>query len=275
MCGILGLINYSGKQLSHLQSKVVRRAMSKLLQESEIRGRDASGVAVLTSKSMVMFKDHMAASALVQTTEYSKVAKEVNKINVFRAMIGHTRFKTKGSQAFNVNNHPIKANRIIGVHNGFIHNDDALFKTHSDVLNRKGRVDSEIIFRLIDFHRRKDKTLVESVQEACSEMAGSYTCAFLDAEAPDYVTIFSNSQFANAYIYVYEPIKMMAFSSSDRILQRALKDNILLNSDQLTYKIEVADKGFRIDIRTGDIFKFDIYQKKAIQKPLSLIAGRN
>lgn len=272
MCGILGLIEYSGVPLSHLKAKVMRRATSNLLKESERRGRSAAGVFVLTDDKASLFKTNLPASKFIQTAGYSEVMKDINKKSVFKAMIGHARQKTKGHEKFNVNNHPIVANKIVGIHNGIISNDDSLFGKYDKRLFRKGKVDSEIIFRLIDLYRRDNCDLVESVKKTCSDIAGSYTCAFIDTEHPSYVTIFSNSSYSNAYIYVYEESKAIAFASGEFILNHALKDNSILDPAFVTYKIEVKDEGFRINILNGKIFRFDINaDKKAINKQISSI----
>jgi len=264
MCGILGLISYKNSALTHLQSKVFRRATRGLLTQSEIRGTNASGLAILTDKRVTVFKNDMAASRLVQTPGYSNIIKSLNRTDTFKAMIGHTRHKTKGHQRFNVNNHPIVANRIIGVHNGMICNDDHLFDKYADLIDRKGRVDSEIIFRLIDYHRRKGETLVESVKNTCSKIVGSYTCAFIDAEEPAYITIFGNSSYVNACIFIYDSSKAIAFASADYILRKALRENSMLDPSFSGQELEVRNNGFRIDMRTGKIFEFDIEEKKRV-----------
>jgi predicted glutamine amidotransferase len=274
MCGIFGLINYSETFLSQFQAKMMHKAVSGLLTESEVRGHDAAGLAVLTDKRLSLFKNNLEASRLVMTSKYSAIVKEMNRTDRFKAMIGHTRLKTKGHQRFNINNHPILANRIVGVHNGYIHNDDILFRKYDGDIERKGEVDSEIIFRLIDLHRRNDKTLVESVQATCDEIDGSYACAFLDAEAPDYVTLFTNSHYKNINLYIYDSVKAAAFASTEVILDRALRSNMLLNSGRITSKIPLMYMGIRLNIKTGKIFKFDICQKKATGEHPMLSAVR-
>jgi len=264
MCGIMGLVSYSGSAPSHLQAKMLRKATSKLLKSSEIRGRDSAGLAILTDKKVSLFKTNLMSSEFVQTSGYSNVLKSINRHDVFKAMIGHTRQKTKGHERFNVNNHPIVANDIIGVHNGCIGNDDSLFDKYVSDIDRAGEVDSEIIFRLIDYHRRKGSTIIQSVQNTCSDITGAYTCAFIDSTGSDYLTIFSNSSYTNACIYIYEPLRTIAFASSEYILNSALRDNTALDPVFATHKIDVGEEGYRINIRTGRIFKFGLDQKKAI-----------
>lgn len=263
MCGILGLMSYSGTPLNHLQVKMVHRAITELLKESEIRGSDASGLAVLTDKKMSMFKEHVKASDLVSTPEYGEIMKEINKTNCFKAMIGHTRLKTKGHQRYNINNHPIRANRIVGVHNGWISNDDFLFEDYRHQVDRRGRVDSEIIFRLIDLYRRQRKTLIGSVKEMSQKVVGSYACAFLDSEAPDYVTVFTNGSFSNVILYVYRSIKMVLFASTESILSTALSGNMLLDPRMATSKTPLTTGGVRLNTKTGEILRFYLNEEKA------------
>ena len=262
MCGILGLIEYSGSPLSHLKAKMMRKATSKLLKKSERRGGSATGVFVLTDDKASLFKTNLPASKFIQTAGYSEVVKDINKKSVFKAMIGHARQKTKGHERFNANNHPIIANRIVGVHNGIIGNDDLLFGKYDKRLFRRAEVDSEIIFGLIDLYRRDNCDLVESVKRTCSDIVGSYTCAFIDTEYPSYVTIFSNSQYNNAHIYVYEGAKAIVFASEEYILDHALEDNSILDPVFATHKIGVGKEGFRINILNGKIFRFDISAAK-------------
>lgn len=230
---------------------------------------------VLTDEKASLFKTNLPAPEFVQTAGYSEVLKEINKKSIFKAMIGHARQKTKGHEKFNANNHPIVANRIVGVHNGIIGNDDSLFDKYSKRLFRKGEVDSEIIFRLIDLYRRDQCDLVESVKRACHDIAGSYTCAFIDTEDPSYVTIFSNSAYNNAHIYIYEESKMIVFASETYILDHALENNSVLDPAFVTHKVGVDAKGFRINIRNGKIFEFDTSKKKilAIQQSLLPMGG--
>lgn len=262
MCGILGLMHYSGSAPGHIQAKSFRKAITDLLKGSQIRGSDASGLAVLTDENLSLFKTNLGANDFVKTANYSELLKGINRKDVFRAAIGHTRSMTKGDEQYNINNHPIIANRIVGVHNGVISNDDALFSRYGTDLKRSGEVDSEIIFRLIDYHRRNGKTLVESVQETCSVMSGSFTCAFIDTEEPSYVTIFSNSTYSNAFIYVYESTKTIVFASSEYILDSALEHKAVLDPHYSSYLIEVISEGYRINLNNGKMIQFDIDKKK-------------
>lgn len=262
MCGILGLIHYSKSAPTYMKAKLLRKATTSLLKESQSRGHDATGLLMVTDKKATLLKDNVPANKFVATTEYSDVLKSLNRSNCFRTMIGHVRQKTKGHQKFNVNNHPITANRIVGVHNGIIGNDDYLFDKHVAHLDRAGEVDSEIIFRLIDFHRNSGKTLVDSVKSTCGEIAGSYACAFTDLKNPNYLTLFTNK--GNLDILIYAQLKIIAFASSEFILTKALHGNSALDPMFATHHIEMWQDGLRINTQTGKVFKFELGKKKQV-----------
>ena len=61
-------------------------------------------------------------------------------------MLGHTRWRTRGDEQVNGNNHPIRAEDILGTHNGTIYNANYLFRRFK--LRRFAEVDSELLCRL-------------------------------------------------------------------------------------------------------------------------------
>lgn len=260
MCGVLGLVYYGKSAPTYVESKIFRKAVTALLKHSQIRGTDATGLLLMTDSKAFLFKSNLTADDFVSTIKYSNVIRNLNKFNYFRAIIGHTRSKTKGMPIFNINNHPITANRIVGVHNGVIANDDFLFDKHINDLYRKGRVDSEIIFRLLDLYRQKKETIVESVKKTCDELIGSYACAFVDMENTDYVTLFTNK--GDISILIYEALDLIVFASSTYILNRALHNNAALDPTLATHNIEMGTGGIRINTRTGKLLEFDLNKKK-------------
>ena len=62
--------------------------------------------------------------------------------------MGYTRWRTRGNEFNNHNNHPIRAGIVLGTHNGTIFNADHLFRRLG--LPRYAEVDNELIFRLVD-----------------------------------------------------------------------------------------------------------------------------
>lgn len=260
MCGILGLVHYNKSAPTYMEAKLFRKAITSLLKYSQIRGYDATGLLLMTDEKASLFKHNLPADKFITTTRYSNILKNLNRRDHFRAMIGHVRQKTKGSQSFNVNNHPITANRIVGVHNGIIGNDDYLFDKYVAHLDRAGKVDSEIIFRLIEFYRKQNKSFVDSVKLTCEDITGSYACAFADLEDTRYITLFTNR--GSIDVFIYTDLKLIVFASSKYILTKALNGNSGLDPKFVTHHISMWQEGIRIDTQTGKIFKFDLGKKK-------------
>ena len=257
MCGILGIACYDKSNLNYKLAGDLRNLTRRLLVASQERGRNASGLCVLSGDKASMFKLNIPAGDLIKENEYSKVIGRVSYSRRLRAVLGHTRFKTKGNQIYNVNNHPIKANKVIGVHNGVVGNDDFLFDKYVGKIERAGRVDSEIIFRLIDYHVSKGKTIVDAVRAADDEMSGSYACAFIHRDWPNYLTVFTNS--TPIPIFIFDNDKIMVFASTQGIVRESmLVDSVLGKPDDANEMISIRQGGARINLDNGKMYEFEL-----------------
>jgi len=113
----------------------------------EHRGRDASGMAWWTKKGRIAIqKDQGTASKFVKRANISTRA---------RTALIHVRAATKGSEYDNLNNHPIRHESIVGIHNGWLYNDDDIFEDLG--VERYGEVDSEAIFAALQAKQYGDK----------------------------------------------------------------------------------------------------------------------
>ena len=264
MCGIFGIANYSEKKLSILREEDLSKLTINLLEESEIRGTDASGICILSDNSIGIFKDKVKGSKIKDFSGFKSLLEKISMGKEFRSLIGHTRAQTKGSPKFNENNHPIVANKTIGVHNGIIGNDDSLFNKYKNKIEREGEVDSEIIFRLIDMYIADGESIIDAVKKTSKEISGSYACAFINLDCPNYLTIFKGLAYPTLHIYIYDIEKVIIFASSSLILDSAIKDLTLLDQRSVKHKFELGSKeGVRINVNTGKIFKFDIESNRS------------
>jgi len=242
MCGIFGIVNYSPK-LGSDKAKAYGELTKALIKNSQIRGRDASGICLISNDAARVYKDDIEGSS--------------------------TRAQTKGPHIYNVNNHPIVANKVIGVHNGMIANDDLLFRTYKHVISREGLVDSEIIFRLIDMYVAKGYDLVTATKKTSKELYGSYVCAFVHVDYPDYLTLFSGDYSPDATIDIYKDLKLMVFASTTSILRKStleagksLDVNLFWEEPDTTIYLP-KQSGIRINTSNGKIFAFDIDLSKS------------
>ena len=222
MCGILGFVvdnavGFGAKNPEETLSLV----LDKLIAESTSRGSDSAGVAAVTKDFKVgMLKKPMAGRLFIKDEGYSEWKKEFIGKDT-RIVIGHTRAKTKGTWENNFNNHPIHSGHVVGVHNGIINNDEALWKQAGDPLRWRGMVDSEIIFHLIDqFAREGEYNITDAIYEASTRLTGSFACAMFHLKKPKYLWLFQRGN--GIYVYTMEALGFKIFASDEKFIKDAL-----------------------------------------------------
>ncbi len=187
MCGLAGIL--MPENLSKEQLRKVRLLFVENLLANEQRGPKATGVVVCQENGEVFFvKKPLIASEFVKTAEFKEfMSVHVNQTT--RILLGHTREPTKGTVANPVNNHPIIVGDTVGVHNGEITNDDAVFvelARSKDGCERVGSVDSEAIFALFD-EVSGGLSLTEYVSKISLRvelLCGSFTTLFFNKKNP-------------------------------------------------------------------------------------------
>lgn len=135
MCGIAGMSLAPGEKCYPTK---VATAMLKAIAH---RGPDATGAAWVAPNSMAVYfqKDAVPVHAFLPGFNLEGA----------RTCILHTRYATQGDKAFEQNNHPIIVPGMVGIHNGCLRNDDAIFSL-LDGVERYGQVDSEAAFALLN-----------------------------------------------------------------------------------------------------------------------------
>ena len=159
MCGIAG---FSFDPDASVDRTLAAQA---LLAGSAERGADAVGYA------------HRAASPAVGITKLrggaSALLDELSVPGDARQALLHVRDFTKGHPDVSANNHPIRHGSVVGIHNGIVENDDALFARYRLARAEPGMtVDSEAIFALMELRGHDARTL--------GELRGAMAAAWLD-----------------------------------------------------------------------------------------------
>jgi glutamine---fructose-6-phosphate transaminase (isomerizing) len=163
MCGIAG---YSLNVGSELDRTFAAQALLAGIAE---RGADAVGYAFRSSGSVAVHKQRSGASALLDRVNVPEEATQ---------LLVHVRDYTKGHPTIEANNHPVRHRSVVGVHNGIITNDEAIFARHRFVRSDpEMTVDSAAIFALADH--------ADSLADAFDELRGSMAAAWMDERRAD------------------------------------------------------------------------------------------
>ena len=226
MCGLTGIS--IGKKYDSDELKKVKELFTQILLAHEERGREATGViAVWPDSRYIIVKDSLPASEFVKTPAYLDFIGKLDG-NV-RTLLGHTRAPTKGNVRNDSNNHPLIIGNTVGVHNGTIKNDDALFKNEN--IKRIGEVDSEVIFSMLDNIHHKcnyhshSNCFVSEVQACTQKMTGSFTTISINLEHPHELLLLKYNQ-PLSYHYS-KPLDTLFFTSRYVFLRKAFGRAVL------------------------------------------------
>ncbi len=230
MCGLFGFSKYGDNDIKGLADLT-----NALARQSSVRGTDASGIAVCNNGKIGIIKESKAAYDI----------KFKHKDNV-RALIGHTRHSTQGSEKKNYNNHPFfgKAGHISFAlaHNGVLTNDREL-RRDLRLPKTKIETDSYIAVQLIESKKELTK---ESLKYMAETVDGSFSFSLLDERDNTYIikgdSPISMLHFPEQKIYVY--------ASTDNILYKALVDSPLFLDMKLGRYEEII-------LKEGDILRID------------------
>jgi len=162
-----------------------------LLVLSESRGPHATGVAWLNRDGEHrLFKRPARAGQFVTDKAYQEVLSGID--NRTTILLGHTRWRTRGDERVNRNNHPIRAGDIIGTHNGTIYNADYLFRRFK--LRRFAQVDSELLFRLAHNAVRDGRIDMERFRARLELCRGQITAVLASRLDPGTILVLNGNK---------------------------------------------------------------------------------
>ena len=249
MCGIFGVLTIEDK----ISSGKIKKLTRALLKYSESRGKESSGLTVLTKDKIKVYKLAKPAHVLVKSENFEKLFVEAPK-----AVIGHARLVTNGSLEDNQNNQPVIKDRIVGIHNGIVTNVDDLWRSHKD-LKKISDVDTEVILALIRKYFQAAGNLAESVRRTFAEIEGSASIA-LFFEDLNCLLLASNT----GSLYMFSNEKIAVFASESLFLKKALKS---LNYSQPHIKQILPGTGFIIDLKNLEKTQISLAKKNLKVNP--------
>ena len=207
MCGLFGFLNYSNKDIKGLSDLT-----NALAEHASVRGTDATGISFVSGGMIRIIKE-------------AKAAENINfkHPDNLKALIGHTRHSTQGSEKRNYNNHPFYGKttnvRFSLAHNGVLYNDDEL-KNKYKLPKTKIETDSYIAVQLIESQKRVS---FESIRYMAEKVEGSFSFSILDDRNNLYL-VKGDSPLS---ILHFPELKLYVYASTDEILYKALVDSPL------------------------------------------------
>lgn len=231
MCGIVGLAAFGKlpKGKERIRQESMMYLATKLLQVTETRGKDATGVATLFDKG-----DYMGLKMGVQSSEFiSRFGADettfsgyldlwrqsIRPANIF---LGHCRKSSVGNSTDNVNNHPIKVGEIVGIHNGTLKNHNIIIKNLGG--KRDGVVDSEAIFRLVNHYTNKgtEPFTADIILEVAKKLEGQYACLSFNGNNPFQLAAFRDGR-PMEFAYI-RPLQLLLIASEKKFFDSVFCD---------------------------------------------------
>jgi len=211
MCGLTGVILQT-KRRRKAEREEIGRVFTELLLLNQARGKDAAGLAMIRRDGTYsLCKRPGPAAKLVMEDKYAEVIGRLD--NGTTCILGHTRWKTRGTEANSLNNQPIRAGAVIGTHNGTILNADRLFKRYR--LRRTAETDSEFIFRLAD-----KKESIEDFEVCIRDVRGGMSAVFTRTSAPDTVLVVKGNKPLN--LWYHKDFRAVFYSSDEWPLMQVI-----------------------------------------------------
>ena len=221
MCAVFGFLDYKGKT----SNAVLKKLIHYLSVAAEVRGTDATGIAYVRGGSMVTYKK----------------PKPSHKVKLFfprdtRAVIGHTRFTTQGSEKRNCNNHPFEGHcgkeSFALAHNGVLYNDKEL-RREQHLPTTPIETDSYVAVQLLEQEQNLD---TENIKRMAELVEGSFVFTILRNDNTLFLVKGNNP----LTVYHFPALGLYVYASTKSILDNALK------------KVNLNSKYCEVDISEGE-----------------------
>jgi len=261
MCGIFGILV---KRNSKLSSSDIENLINDLFELSESRGKEASGVIIKSSNKLQVFKNAVPSSELIKSNEFinildSSIRKwicEETTNQEILAILGHSRLVTNGRSELNSNNQPVIKDEIVGIHNGIIVNDDALWNKYPN-LKKNYDVDTEVLLSLLQGFHKNDQTLTEAVRSTYQELEGSASIA-LAFKKINSILLATNT----GSLYIIQSVcgSIILFASEKYTLKQIVNKSYLRDIFNLDAVNQIhPGTGKLISLSTLTILPFNLY----------------
>lgn len=246
MCGI-ATIAIGRSCRKRIPYPLLRSLVKELMVELSPRGQDASGIAVVNEDECFVFKKPLRPKRFVVRPKFEETLNQIGPNTNFVML--HSRAASVGGNENNINNHPIIAGPVIGIHNGTLYNDGRLFQAYRKKFQPEGTVDSEIIFRLLNMYLQNGVTPQRAMQLVSKQLVGAFTGAAVDMRFTNRMIMFKNArQLAVLRIPHYDTVVAVSEARFYDAARRHLK---IKAKDICVYPKE--ETGLLFDVNAGRI----------------------
>lgn len=221
MCGIFGVVAGADSRLHNVDFNSIIDGLFVL---SESRGKDASGLMLLSDAELTVLKRPLRAKKFIGTSIYKSEIKRFSEISKkpgeTHGFMGHARMVTNGSEETHDNNQPVVSHDMCMLHNGIIINDAALWKEFS-TMERHYEVDTEVALNLVHHFRKSGQSFLQAFKNAFSLLQGANTLALVSADTDALILATSNG---SLYFTASADFSEIVFTSEKFFLEQALRD---------------------------------------------------
>ena len=226
MCAVFGFLDYKGK----ISNAVLKKLVHYLSVAAEVRGTDATGIAYVRSSGIITYKK----------------PKPAHKVKLFfprdtRAVIGHTRFTTQGSEKRNCNNHPFEGHcgteTFALAHNGVLYNDRE-HRREQHLPPTSIETDTSVAVQLLEQGQQLD---TENIKRMAELVEGSFVFTILKNDNTLFLVKGNNP----LTVYHFPTLGLYVYASTKSILDNALK------------KVKLNGKHCEVDISEGEILEIN------------------
>jgi predicted glutamine amidotransferase len=207
MCGLVGILRTDGLPLDNNQNKMFQT----LLKLDVLRGEHSTGVFAVNSKGNgAVIHKHVGAASYASTFSDNAIFDAKGSLrNGAKALFGHNRYATVG-KADTDNAHPFLAGKIVGMHNGTIHN---WILSRLEKHNPYG-TDSEFIYNQIN-----SKGLKATIDKLDG---GAWALTYYDMESETYNFLRNKER---PLFIAWNDVGVMAWASEKWMLEVAASRN--------------------------------------------------
>ena len=221
MCALFGFLDYG----QNVPLRVLQKLLQALANASEVRGNHASGIAYVKDGNLTIYKRPKPAHKM-----HFRLPPGT------KAVMGHTRFTTQGSEKCNFNNHPFRGyagTDFALAHNGVLYNDKELRITESLPITPI-ETDSYIAVQLLEKFGSLD---FDSLRKTAELVRGGFTFTLLDQEGNLY---FIKGE-SPLHLIHFPSLGLYVYASTAAIMQEALEKSPLLCIEHQVINITEGD----------------------------------